>query len=209
MDPLRRRRLMLIGIGVVVVLVGVVVIVKWRSTLPTGERVLIVGDSVTVISDEELVAAFDWTDHLDVQGRVGFRTGQLVPVALQAVQKDKPEILVVLTGYNDLLQAVDAEKALGQMMDIAASVRCAVWVLLPLKSNYPAADAEDINEVVQDLAADHPSVHVTGEWRDVVDGLRGPDPNPELISGDHIHPTPAGSARLAEIEQAAVTSNCR
>lgn len=200
---------MIVAVVVVAAIAVVAVVVIRKIGRDHGERVLVIGDSVTAGSKDELTAEFSWTSRLDVQGLSGFRTDQLLPVALRKVAEDKPEIVVVLTGYNDLAQEVDTAKAVEQMMDLAATVRCAVWILLPLKGEYPPSDGKAFDARIELLAAEHRSVHVTTAWRGAVDGVNGDLPNQKLVKRDRTHPTPAGSRLLAQIEEQAVTRHCR
>ncbi len=199
---------MLIGAGIVIALiVGAVVLVQ-RSRAAATEGVLVVGDSVTFLSTKELVRAFDGAPEISVQGRLGNRTDQLLPVARQYVEKVDPSVIVILTGYNDLDQRVDTSKAVNEMMDVTAGVPCSVWVLLPTKAKYPAEAAKAFNARIENLADQHPSVHVTEGWRDAVDDTSDERPDSDLISKDLIHPLPAGSQRLAQIEADAVSRQC-
>ena len=168
-----------------------------------------IGDSVTYLARQDVVTAFDWTDNVDPQGRPGWRTDELVPLAQDKVDEDRPEIFVVLTGYNDLTQGVDTSAAVGRMMDIAADQPCAVWILLPTKGRFDAADAQAFDQRIVGLAADHPDVHVEEEWRDAVDQDPGPAPDPGLVSDDEIHPTPAGLVRLAQVVEESASRHCR
>lgn len=205
----RRTGRAIVALVVVATIAAVTVVVIHRIGRDHGERVLIIGDSVTAGSSEELLAEFSWTSRLDVQGLSGFRTDQMLQVALRKVAQDNPEIVVVLTGYNDLAQEADTTKAVAQMMDLATSVPCAVWVLLPIKGEYPMSDGKAFDDRIERLAAEHRSVHVTTAWRDAVDGVKGRVPNQKLVKRDRTHPTPAGSRLLARIEEEAVSRHCR
>ncbi len=206
----RRNGVLTVLVVALVVVAAIAVGVVLRSRDPArGPHVLVVGDSVTYMSANPIKDAFDWTDNTNVQGRPGYRTDQLVPIALEFVGKDRPDDLVVLTGYNDLLQLQDEGAAVEQMMGIAADQTCAVWLLVPTKGEYPADAARDFNTRVVALAEDHPNVHVSTDWRDAVDATDGPDPDPALISDDHVHPVADGEARLAQAMEEGVSSGCR
>lgn len=174
-----------------------------------GPQVLVIGDSVTFMSSDAIIEAFDWTSNVNPQGRPGFRTDELVPLARQLVEEEDPNVLVVLTGYNDLIQGVDTSAAVREMMEIAAGVPCAVWVLLPTKATYAPEAARAFNQRVIDLAATRPTVHIATGWRDAVDAQPGPDPDMTLVSEDEIHPNEAGLARLAQVMEEAVSRDCR
>ncbi|MGI8939278.1 MAG: SGNH/GDSL hydrolase family protein [Iamia sp.] len=210
MASARRSGIWTVVAVVVVVAVAVAVGLVVRANDPArGPRVLVVGDSVTFMSRSALDGAFDWTDNFDAQGRPGYRTDQLVPVALRKIDEDQPDTLVLLTGYNDLTQGIDTTAAVDQLMGIAGDVPCAVWVLLPTKGEFDQAAAEAFDQRIVALAEDQPTVHLATDWRDVVDAGPGPDPDPRLVSEDHIHPTEEGIARLARVMEEAVTRECR
>ncbi|WCO68751.1 GDSL-type esterase/lipase family protein [Iamia majanohamensis] len=206
----RRNGFLTVVVVALVVVAAVAVGVVLRSRDPArGPQVLAVGDSVTYMSANPIKDAFDWTDNVDVQGRPGYRTDQLVPIALEFVDADDPEVLVVFTGYNDLTQGVDTSQAVEQMMDVAAAQPCAVWLLVPTKGDYAPDAAEAFNSRVVALAEDRGSVHLSTDWRDAVDATDGPDPDPALVSEDHIHPVADGEVRLAQAMEEAASRECR
>lgn len=174
-----------------------------------GPHVLVVGDSVIYQASADLVMTFDWTSNVEVQGRPGFRTHQLVPVALQAVADGDHEFVVVLTGYNDITQEVDTAAAVADMVEVVATVPCAIWVLLPTKGDYPPEAAIAFNDRVEDLVAERDQVHIETGWRDAADATDGPEPDPRLVSDDGVHPTDEGTAEIAEVIEAAVSRTCR
>ena len=64
-------------------------------------------------------------------------------------------------------------------------------------------------EVAVALAEDRASVHLSTDWRDAVDATDGPDPDPALVSEDHIHPVADGEVRLAQAMEEAASRECR
>ena len=77
----RRNGFLTVVVVALVVVAAVAVGVVLRSRDPArGPQVLAVGDSVTYMSANPIKDAFDWTDNVDVQGRPGYRTDQLVPM---------------------------------------------------------------------------------------------------------------------------------
>lgn len=199
----------LLGVSVVLTAVlGVGVIVGLRSD---GQRVLVVGDSVTYQSAGDLQRTFDWTPTLDVQGRSGYRSDQLLPLARERIEGNpRPDVVVFMTGYNDVSQDADTTDAVEEMVELAASVPCAVWVLIPTKGGgYPPARVEAFNDHVVRLASEHPTVHVETGWRDAVDAGDGDIPDPAFVSEDRVHPNDGGTKKIAEVMEAAVSRHCR
>ncbi|HYI61732.1 MAG TPA: SGNH/GDSL hydrolase family protein [Acidimicrobiales bacterium] len=190
-------------VAAIVVAVAVLVVTDDRG----GTHVAAVGDSVTYLSAGVLQERFDWADRFDVQARPGFRTDQLVPVA-EDLLADGPDALVLLTGYNDILQLADPEAGLQLMVEVATRAPCAVWMLVPVKGDYDRASMEAYNTRLEELTRPVSTIHLSPAWRDVVDAPEGPDPSSDLISTDRVHPTDAGSRILAEAMEAAVRREC-
>lgn len=133
-----------------------------------GDRVLIVGDSVTYQSRAELKEEFAWADELDIKATSGLRTDELLPGAEDGASHD-PSSAVFMPGYNDILQDKVAEAAVPEMMEVAAGVPCSVWLLIPVKGVYSQADAEAYNQRVRDEAEGHDNVHLIDDWALLVD----------------------------------------
>lgn len=171
------------------------------------DRVAMVGDSVTYLSTGYIGEALGWVDRTSIKGHPGFRTDELVPVAEEQVA-DAPDVLVLLTGYNDVLQEVDPEAGLRAMVEVASEVPCVVWLLVPVKGDYDPGRVESYNARLAELTDDVPSIHLSPLWRDAVDATEGPDPDPVLISADRVHPLGAGGEELARSVDRAVRDLC-
>lgn len=193
--------------GVAVVAIVVVALVISRRTPPEGTKVLVAGDSVTYLAADALVARFDWTDNLIVRGYPGYRTDQVLHNAETTYQQSSPPIVVAMTGYNDLTQGMDTDQAVQEMMRFLGGAECAVWVLIPTKGANEAERVEAFNDRAEQLA-DEAGVHVATGWRDAADDTDGPEPDPELVSPDGIHQTPAGSEVIADVMAEAAEEHC-
>lgn len=156
-------------------------------------RALVVGDSVTVLSKEELRAELDWVDELDVRATNGYRTDELLEGAREGAKAD-PDFGVFMPGYNDILQERVDTPALGEMMDIAAGLPCSVWFLIPIDGGYAPELVGTWNERVQALADEHDNVHVSEAWKHLVEAT----PDFTFISDvDAVHPNDAGRKAIA------------
>ncbi len=169
-----------------------------------GPRVLVIGDSVTQMSAGPIDDALDWAGTVDDRAAYGYRTDQLVPAAEEGVADD-PEMAVVVTGYNDLLQQGVEGGAIEPLRDALDEVPCVVWVLLPESGPYPADQARRWNERIEIALDGDPTMHVASGWRALVDG--SPD-GPYLLE-DRLHPTAEGSRALAGVVDGALDAACR
>lgn len=170
-----------------------------------GPRVLIVGDSVTVLSEDELRSELDWAGTIDVRATNGLRTDELLDDA-RAGADEGPEIGIFMPGYNDVLQDRVDDAALEEMMAVAASLPCAVWLLLPTETGLGTDQVERWNKRVQDLAGQEDDVHVSDGWKVLVEET----PAFTLVSeADAVHPNADGRRAVAAVMAAEAAKQCR
>jgi hypothetical protein len=169
-----------------------------------GERVLIVGDSVTYQSRAELKEEFAWADELDIKATSGLRTDELLPGAEEGISND-PSSAVFMPGYNDILQGKVPEAAVPEMMDLAAEVECSVWLLIPVEGVYSRTDAEAFNQRVRDEAEDHDNVHLVDDWARLVDNSQ----DFALVKReDAVHPNDLGRRVVAQAMGESLKREC-
>jgi len=199
-----------LAIVAVIVIATVLVVALVRRDPPGGPRVVVIGDSVTYQSAPFITELFDFTKNIDVQGRPGFTTEELVPVAKERIDGDDPPAIgVFMMGYNDVTRGKDSARGLEAMAEEADQPRCSVWLLLPTKGDYEAAAMTAYNEQVEDRTADLSDVHLETGWRDLADKPSGAAPDPVLVSPDGVHPTEGGRRIIARIMADSVERNCR
>lgn len=156
-------------------------------------RALVVGDSVTVLSQEELRSELDWVDVVDVRATNGYRTDQLLDGARKGAD-EAPDFGLFLPGYNDILEEKADTPALEEMMSVAAGLPCSVWFLIPTDGGYRRDLVDTWNRRVRSLAADHDNVHVSDAWKVLVEKT----PAFTFISDlDAVHPNQDGRDALA------------
>ncbi|WP_421119729.1 hypothetical protein ACE2AJ_20645 [Aquihabitans daechungensis] len=156
-------------------------------------RVLVVGDSVTVMSSKELRAELEWADRTDIRAQSGLRTDQLLAGA-RAGAEAEPDIGIFMPGYNDILQDRVDTPALGEMMTVAAGLPCAVWMLLPTDGGYASDLVETWNDRVRDAAANHDNVSTSNDWKRLVEA----SPDFTFVSEtDAVHPNERGQKAIA------------
>lgn len=169
-----------------------------------GDRVLIVGDSVTYQSRAELKQEFDWAGELDIKATSGLRTDELLPGAEEGLSHD-PSSAVFMPGYNDVLQNRVDQAAVPQMMDIAAKIPCSVWLLIPDKGVYSPDIAEAYNARVRAEAEGHDNVHVIDDWARLVDNSQ----KFALVkTADAVHPNELGRRVVAQAMSESLQREC-
>lgn len=192
-------------LGLVVVGAGVVVVLNALDS--GGPRVVVVGDSVTTLSSEELAERFDWAGTLDIRAVEGRTTEELLPLAREGVEEG-PDIGIFLPGYNDILQdAAEAGlPALAEMVDLADRIPCVVWFLVPEEGAYSAEQARIWNDEIRRLVGEREGMAVDDAWWELV--TESPDMM-FLSEGDAVHPDAQGQAALATVMEAAAERECR
>ena len=169
-----------------------------------GDRVLIVGDSVTYQSRGPLKKEFDWAGELNIKATSGLRTDELLPAAEEGVSHD-PSSAAFMPGYNDVLQSNVAQAKLPEMMDLAAEVPCSVWLLIPTHGVYSQATAEAWNTRVREEAEKHDNVHVVADWANLVDN----SPGYTLVKKeDAVHPNLKGRDAIARVMSDSLKRAC-
>ena len=177
----------------------------WLDPAPDpGDRVLVVGDSVTVLSREQLGEEMEWADELDIRATKGLRSDELLPGAREGVDAD-PSSAVWLPGYNDVLQDRVEEAPVEEMVDLADEVPCSVWLTLPTKGVYPQEVAQRWNDRVREAADGRDGVHIVDDWERLV------EESPSFtftIEADALHPNAEGQSALAQVMSDTLRDRC-
>jgi lysophospholipase L1-like esterase len=191
----------------------------------TPDHVLVVGDSVTFMSFEALGREFGPDTDLEALARPGFRSTELLPLALEAMDRrdasgETLDRAIFLVGYNDIWQDETDHEDLEALVAESARHECAIWLTVPTSPGgeppttragnrqLPEFDpgvARAWNERLADLVAEHDSLHLVTEWQTTIDEA----PPSRYLDRDGIHPNDAGQERLAAIMHDSLLSACR
>jgi len=205
---LSRVQLAIAVLLAVVVVVGACVVIA-RTFLDESYAVVVVGDSVTAMSEAQIQATVHRAGGVKVSGHPGYRTDELLPVADPLFHdRPPPEVGVVMSGYNDILHHVDPTEAIVEMMGWLDELDCGIWLLIPTKGVFPADDLTRFNEQVQFVAATTEDVHIETGWRDAVDATDDHVPDRDLVGEDLLHPTEEGSQVIADSMAEAIERWC-
>lgn len=176
---------------------------------------LVVGDSVTYLSGGALDKRYD-RSHLQYVAVPGARSGEVLPLVKEAMDGDRAgsakDRATVLVGYNDVFHDDVETHDLVELMDTMDQFRCVVWFTLPSRPGgkpdssplIPSEKVDRWNARIEELAKDRDHIHVAHDWADVVtEGSRA-----TLLDDDGIHPSKAGSRRLADAMVSALERDC-
>jgi hypothetical protein len=175
---------------------------------PTGRRVPVVGDSITVFAGHDIKRALSPTYHAEIHAVFGQRIDQMLPTLRHDVAQ-QPFAVVVNLGTNDVLQArqrSDWHANTDAMIAAAAPARCVVFTTISTLVNAPTAIpalATQINDVIEHAVATHRNFHVI-DWNRAVNAPGGTS----LLIADKVHPSPIGQLRLAAMIKHALDTDC-
>jgi lysophospholipase L1-like esterase len=198
---------------VVIVIVVVAALAFWLWPRPSGPRVVIVGDSITVFAHHEISHALGGHYAVTTSAVIGQRIDEMLPALKHDLGKH-PRAVVLNLGTNDVLQArlhPDWQTGFNAMIALVTNVPCVVLTTIStLAATTPTPDAavepqvaSEINGAIVATAAGSHNVHVI-DWNQIV---HGPD-GIALLIPDRIHPSDAGSRVLATQIRHALDADC-
>ncbi len=176
-----RRRILVIGLLVVVIAGVIAVEVSRRSSAkPALQRgtVSLVGDSLNVGVEPYLQEELHrW--QISADDVVGRSTPDGIE-RLRAQRASLGSYVVVSLGTNDPIGAVDAFRAnVAETLRIAGAERCVVWATIHRD------DYEPFNQILRDASAGNRNLRLV-EWTSMIRA------HPDWLAADGIHATPEG-----------------
>lgn len=195
------------SIGPVVALVALLAAAPGCSNDEPGDQtIVIVGDSVTNLSRQEIGDELDWARSLTVRAQNGATTEELLPLARDGIEAaGDPDIGVFLPGYNDILKEQADTEALDEMVAVAAELPCVVWLLLPTHGAYSPDEVEVWNARLEQAAEEHDSIHLSSDWKRLVEN----SPDYTFVSDrDGVHPNKEGQIAIAKVMSDQARDRC-
>lgn len=179
----------------------VVAAVLASSCATTGDRVAILGDSITALGEARLRDELGADHDLTIDGKFGARTDQRVQAA-QAQAATNPHQVVINLGTNDVLQgrAPDAiARNLELLIAIYRGASCVFLVTinthLDQNGNRPQQPAIDLNAAMERLAETDDRVELI-RWDRIQDDAVDAQ-HPLGLTTDGVHPSDEGQRELA------------
>lgn len=167
--------------------------------LTSHPSVYVVGDSITYLSEASISADVSNAGYQPtISATPGVKIGQS-QAEITALAQNQPWAWIIELGTNDAgaRDTVWPQQLLAEW-SLVSPAQCVLYVTVSPRAG-PVA--QQINASLQQLAAAHSNVHLI-DWGNVE------YQNPGWVSGDGIHPSPAGQAALAAIETQALSHSC-
>jgi len=163
-----------------------------------GDRVTVLGDSITALGQNQMEHTLGDTYDLSVSGVFGARTDQRLQAAqLQAALN--PTRAIINLGTNDVLQhraTNEIAANLVRLIGIYHEADCVYLVTinthLDQDGNRPQRAATDLNAVMERIVAQNSQLRLI-RWDQMIDRAA-----PRQLTFDGVHPTPEGQRLLAD-----------
>ena len=186
-------------------LIGLVIfIVGLRWLLDRGPAVAMIGDSITVVSADEIRTQLD---DFDVNSRavIGATVRDMLPAA-EELARYRPEHLVINLGSNDTRLYVDVRETelhLRTMLSKFPDARCVTMVSINAHMNFDSKirdeEANAINGILLRLAGEDQRISIV-DWNTMVNEDLAAHDGVSTLNPDTVHPNAKGQRALtAEI----------
>jgi lysophospholipase L1-like esterase len=171
-----------------------------------GQKVFVIGDSITALEAQELSAQISGAYALDTFGKWGARIDEQIPTA-KLVAEGRIQIVVINLGTNDAIQEHDTAASLAsmrQMLDLFPASTCIVLVninerMITGAGKNVTAPAKALNAGFSELAKEYPNVELL-DWAKVVEKHLPVT----SVAPDTVHPMGPGMRLLVDAEVAAI-----
>lgn len=173
----------------------------------SGTAVVLIGDSLTVLTTDEVAAGAKPEFHIETNAEWGVRIDEELDPASE-IAADDPDQVIINLGTNNVLQHYDTVSSgedLSTLIDQFADARCVHLVTINEQIRHNGEDfsavAAALNEEIRRIAARQLNTDVIDWNKIVVDNAAN-----GIIDDDTVHPNPAGVALLADAYVQAIKS---
>ena len=195
------------GPGPIIAIVAVVLVagllVLDRALSPAGDKVAVLGDSITFVTTGKIFEEFD--DEYEVIGdaKLGARVQDMQPTA-DSLASQQPQQLIVDLGTNDVLLGTPIDQAGAALRDMIGkfgSAECIHVVNINTRMTSDGAPVEDaaraMNEQIEQIAAEDDRIDII-DWDGMVAGSVDDEHPAGTFTADTVHPSEEGQRALAD-----------
>ena len=183
---------------------GAALLIADYATRPQGDRVAVVGDSITSIGEQQLKISAGNDFVIESRSEFGATVEAQMPEATELAATDPKQVIINL-GTNDALLGVPLDQTMASlktMVGLFPDAECIHFVTvnedLDQAGNRPTEEVAAFNEALLKMAAELDRGEVV-RWDEIAHGsLR--ESRPQGLTTDGVHPDPAGQRELADAE---------
>lgn len=174
------------------------------SCADAGERVAVLGDSITSLDSQALEQDLGADYRLAISGNFGMTAEQAMGAAEDLATRSYGQVIINL-GTNDVLEGrpVDeAVKVIERQSEMFDSARCVHLVtvnehMVDQRTGRSTSDAAArFNDELRALVDSQDRLHLIDWNARAAEALDGGDPTTSTLTSDSIHPTPEGNQVL-------------
>jgi lysophospholipase L1-like esterase len=185
-----------------IVLALVALFVVDRVTSPAGDRVAVVGDSITFLTTGKLFEEFEGNYDVIGDAVLGARLSDMMPTAKELAAQSPRQVIIDL-GTNDVLKSTPIEEAAGtlrEMIGLFDSAKCIHVVNINTRmtmDGQPVPEpARALNEHIEKIASEDGRIDVI-DWDGMVAGSVTDEFPAGTYIADTVHPSDEGGRALA------------
>jgi hypothetical protein len=178
----------------------------------TGDRLAVIGDSITEMSHDAIHRQLDGAYYVSVDGRPGFTISEQLPVAaVYSQQHPAPDVIVVNLGTNDAMLGTTLGDATNDLADVTANFpRARCVVLTTVNANTMGVTFNDWANAfnfwtIFGMAGADARVRIA-DWNTSVHAYYEAGQPQGDLTYDLVHPTPLGQERLSTLVADTVAS---
>lgn len=197
----RLERVVTTSVVVIVALVG-------AGCANAGDRVAVLGDSITALGHGSLEQNLGDTYDLSISGNFGKTVEQVLPEAQRLADERNYEQVIINLGSNDVLQNLPVEAsmaAMRQMVDLYPEAHCIHLVdinehmVIESTGESRTEQAVAFNAALEQFSAADDRLSVIS-WNDIASQSLNEDQPPwSTLTTDSIHPTDQGNDEIDQL----------
>ena len=178
----------------------------------SGERVAVLGDSITALDAEALEGALGEDYRFTISGNFGYTAAEVTPVAQELSERSFGQVIINL-GTNDVLQGGSPSAAVEEIQRQAAmfdDARCVHVVTVnehmvdQSTGDDTGAAARLLNDALEELAAGDDRIDLV-DWNAAAsESVPDTEGATSTLTSDSVHPTAEGNRVLNELYQQAL-----
>jgi len=165
----------------------------------SSDKIALIGDSITQLSDEQLHQALDGDYEVQIMGKFGARSDEVIK-EVQLIAASKPSQVIINIGTNDATQQENpdtSQQVIQEIVDLFADADCITLIsineAITADGQPRTAEAQALNQRLTAIADAAENTSYL-EWNEVIADNGGAS----AMTFDTVHLSPAGQTVMGE-----------